>query len=438
MEHDKQKKHTKRALLASILSWAVCVAMLIGSTFAWFTDSVTNSGNKIQAGNLDVDLEYWDKDKNQYVSAKDVALFDEAVKWEPGHTEIVYLKVSNKGNLALKYKLSTIDTFEYQFAENQKGEEILLSDYLELGVVADKNAADGVFQTREEALNAITDPVDYDSFTQERTLLPGTDGQESADYLAFLVYMPESVGNEANYVGKDAPWIRFSLAVTATQVESESDSFDNTYDQGIPYPLADTGKAKTNGTLLFKELQAQKPAYLLGGDADYYYGWSVDFKTKLDLNGNKLTTSGQNALLHVNTGGDLTLSGNGVADASGAKEKNGTAVTVDAGGKCTIENGTFIGRNNASCIYNDGGEIVIKGGFFSCAGTDADGRPYVLNQRDNSAGTITVYGGTFVNCDPSKTGTEPAGQNDNFVADGYKVISETKENGDIWYTVVPK
>ncbi len=433
-------KHTKRALLASILSVVLCVAMLVGSTFAWFTDSVTSGNNKIMAGNLDVELEYWDAEAQKYVSAKDAVLFDETTQWEPGHTEIVYLKVSNKGNLALKYQLSTIDTYEYQFAENRDGETIYLSDYLELGIVADTNAAEGTFATSEDALNAVTDSVDYDSFTQERTLLPAADGQESADYLAFLVYMPKSVGNEANYDpdrSLGAPWIRFSLAVTATQVDSESDSFGNDYDKDLSYPLSDTGDVTKNGTLLYNALQSEKPSYLLGGDADRYYGWSIGFQTKLDLNGNTLTTTGQNALLHVNQGGNLTITGNGTADASKAKEKNGTAVTVDAGGKLTIESGTFIGRNNASCIFNDGGEIVIKGGLFSCDGIDADGRPYVLNQGDNSTGTITVYGGTFINCDPSRTGTEPAGQNDNFVADGYKVISETKDNGDIWYTVVP-
>ncbi len=234
--------------------------MLVGSTFAWFTDSVTSGNNKIVAGNLDVELEYWDAETQKYVSAKDAILFDEATRWEPGHAEIVYLKVSNKGKLALKYKLSTVDTYEYRFAKNQNGEAIYLSDYLELGIVADKNAAEGTFATREDALNAITDAVAYDSFTQERTLLP-------------------------------------------------------------------------------------------------------------------------------------------------------------------------------AAVFNDGGEIVIKGGLFSCDGIDADGRPYVLNQRDNSNGKITVYGGTFINCDPSKTGTEPAGQNDNFVAPGYKVVSETKQNGDVWYTV---
>ena len=53
-----QSKHTKRALLASVLSMVVCCVMLLGSTFAWFTDSVTNNHNQIIIGNLDVDLLY--------------------------------------------------------------------------------------------------------------------------------------------------------------------------------------------------------------------------------------------------------------------------------------------------------------------------------------------------------------------------------------------
>ena len=50
------KKHTGRALLASGLSLLVSVALLLGITFAWFTDSVTSGRNTITAGNLDVEL----------------------------------------------------------------------------------------------------------------------------------------------------------------------------------------------------------------------------------------------------------------------------------------------------------------------------------------------------------------------------------------------
>ena len=80
-------KHTKRALLASILSAALCAAMLVGSTFAWFTDSVTSGKNKIVAGSLDVELEYT-TDFNTWNTVEDATnLFQENALWEPGYAE---------------------------------------------------------------------------------------------------------------------------------------------------------------------------------------------------------------------------------------------------------------------------------------------------------------------------------------------------------------
>ena len=85
-------KHTKRALLASALSLAVCAAMLIGSTFAWFTDSVTSAGNKIQAGTLNIDLlvkDTWDGTYQSVKNSKE-AVFDYD-KWEPGYADVKYI-----------------------------------------------------------------------------------------------------------------------------------------------------------------------------------------------------------------------------------------------------------------------------------------------------------------------------------------------------------
>lgn len=56
------QKSTKRALATSALSLAVSLALLAGTTFAWFTDSVTNTGNVIQAGNLSIDALAYDLD----------------------------------------------------------------------------------------------------------------------------------------------------------------------------------------------------------------------------------------------------------------------------------------------------------------------------------------------------------------------------------------
>ena len=105
------RKSTKRALLGSIMAMVLCLAMLVGATFAWFTDTASTGVNKIQAGNLDVALEMKDASGN-WVSAEGKTLdfvkaaAGEQVLWEPGCTyELPQLRVVNKGNLALKYKI---------------------------------------------------------------------------------------------------------------------------------------------------------------------------------------------------------------------------------------------------------------------------------------------------------------------------------------------
>ena len=102
-------KNTKRALLMSALSLLTCVSMLVGSTFAWFTDSVTSAGNRIQAGTLDIDLV--DKTgatlEGQMIEwvTKDGKAQD-AILWEPGCTYVTEeFKVVNKGNLDLQFKV---------------------------------------------------------------------------------------------------------------------------------------------------------------------------------------------------------------------------------------------------------------------------------------------------------------------------------------------
>ena len=101
-------KNTKRALLASVLSVVLCAAMLIGSTFAWFTDSVTSGGNQIVAGNLKADLIHVDDGTEVSIKENPTHKIFEYDKWEPGYTVMETLKVVNKGNLALKFRLDAV------------------------------------------------------------------------------------------------------------------------------------------------------------------------------------------------------------------------------------------------------------------------------------------------------------------------------------------
>ena len=418
------KTNNKKALLSSAFALVVSLAMLIGTTFAWFTDTASTAVNKIQSGNLKVGFQYWNGEK--YVDAKDATLFSEETLWEPGHTEVVYLKVINQGNLALKYRLNTINTFEYQYAKNSDGNQILLSKYLKIGIADGKNAAEGVYATREEAIAAAADNlVSYDSCTKDNTLLPATTDSESADYFAFVVYMPTDVGNEANWdksKSYGAPWIRFNLALNATQASYENDSFDNKYDEGVPYPIAGVD-ANGTGEAIYNELEKKNPSILLGADAARSFGWFVRYTTTINLNGHSMTTNGYQSVIDVTANGNLVITGNGTLDASGGRDSV-TAVTVDNGGKLTIENGTFIGKEGNSCIYNAGGTVEIKGGTFK-------GDPqWTLNCQDGSGSVITVKGGTFYKFDPSNANV---GAGEIVVPDSFKVV----QNGD-WYTVVAK
>ena len=106
-----KQKSTKCALLVSALALLVCITMLIGSTFAWFTDSVTSAGNIIKSGTLEVTMEWKDATTNgkvqSYTDASQGAIFNYD-KWEPGYVEAKNIKITNAGTLALKYQLNII------------------------------------------------------------------------------------------------------------------------------------------------------------------------------------------------------------------------------------------------------------------------------------------------------------------------------------------
>ena len=101
-------KNRKRALLYSVISLLLSVTMLMGTTYAWFTDSVSSSSNIITAGNLDVEMYYTDDlESGNWKDASNTAVFNYD-NWEPGYTEVRYIKIVNAGSLALRYRMSII------------------------------------------------------------------------------------------------------------------------------------------------------------------------------------------------------------------------------------------------------------------------------------------------------------------------------------------
>ena len=222
-----KKTTTKRALLASTLSLFLCFAMLLGTTYAWFTDSVTSANNIIKSGNLDVELEYWNGTAWVDVSNKSDILTN--TLWEPGVTEVAYLRIANAGTLALKYMLG-INVVSETAGVNKAGEPFNLSDYIQFGVVALDDFA--TYENREDAVADLANAQEISAGYTAAASMPAGDEL----YLALVVYMPTTVGNEANHkTGTAAPEINLGINIVATQVEAESDAFGSDYDADAEY-----------------------------------------------------------------------------------------------------------------------------------------------------------------------------------------------------------
>ena len=209
------RKSTKRALLGSIMAMVLCLAMLVGATFAWFTDTASTGVNKIQAGKLDVALEMKDA-AGQWVSAEGKTLdfvkaaAGEQVLWEPGCTyELPQLRVVNNGNLALKYKV--IITGINGSAKLNEAIEWTIGD---VAMGAEQHLAAG----------------ESNAFT-----IKG--------------HMKESAGNE--YMNESIDGI--AITVVATQDTVESDSFDKDYDADAEYPVVAVANVNTNGDTVLKD-----------------------------------------------------------------------------------------------------------------------------------------------------------------------------------------
>ena len=229
------KKSTKRALLSSVLALVLCVSMLVGTTFAWFTDSVTSANNIIKSGNLDIVLEYLKNGEWEDVNGQSDIITN--TLWEPGVTEVAYLRIANAGSLALKYQLGINIASEID-GVNVAGESFTLSDYILFGVI--ELDAFSTFDNREAAIAAATGAKKISAGYTKADTLEAADPEEELEYvyLAMVVYMPDTVGNEANHNGVNIPEINLGINVFATQAASEKDSFGSDYDKDAAFVSA--------------------------------------------------------------------------------------------------------------------------------------------------------------------------------------------------------
>ena len=350
-------KDTKKKLLASIATLCVCFAMLIGSTYAWFTDSASTGVNKIQAGNLDIEAYYQNSILNP--SGNDVTIdmpatftrsdkvffeaFNESQRldgnvqiineatWEPGKVGARLITVKNKGNLDAKIKLDFITTDEGL-------ESALWFDFVMVNT--DNNTTAGRFEFR---------PMSTLQQTADQT---GSLSLPKESELRFiLVYgMYESAGNQ--YQNKS---FSAKVIISATQLNSESDSFDNQYDKDAEYPIVANTQAELNAAIT----SAQN-------------GSAISTEVVLPAGDFKLENgTAQNK--------NITISG--TAD---------TVVTVvgDTGNQMNYQNGATLAFEGVTIQGQTAGDF---GGIANVAKTT------FVNCTFN--GKLTLYGdATFINC----------------------------------------
>ena len=324
------RKSTKRALLGSVMAMVLCLAMLVGATFAWFTDTASTNVNKIQAGNLDVVLEMQNAD-GKWVSAEGKTLDfvkaagaeNEAILWEPGCTyELPALQIRNNGNLALKYKV--IITGINGSAKLNEAIEWTIGD---VAMGAEQHLAAG----------------ESNAFT-----IKG--------------HMKESAGNE--YMNESIDGI--AITVVATQDTVESDSFDKDYDADAEYPVVAVGDVNTDGDTVLKDkeedhtIQVTVPAGALDEGVQ---------SLKLEVVKSATPAGVQVASTESSQSYEVTM-----------KDQNGNAVSTN-GTLMTVE--MNVGKNRTALkLYHDGEKMTNDSGTLTDA---ADHYVY-----DAAAGYVTM------------------------------------------------
>ena len=374
-------KSTKRALLSSVLALLLCVSMLVGTTFAWFTDSVTSGNNKIVAGNLDVVLQYkTDWDDEWATVDENTKIFKEGALYEPGYTEVVYLRVSNAGSLALKYNLM-VNIASEKASTNVNGKEFKLSDYLQIGTCCQDEYSSGfnyadilmptMFGTREAALSNVTLAKLSTADSIVASNAPVLAGEQTAQVMAIVLTMPETVGNEANYKsGAAAPEINLGINLIATQYTDEEDSFGSDYDKDAqPVVVRAAGElaaALTSDKEIISVVLANDidvPMGSLGtqtpGSGEYKLGGANTKDIIIDLGGNKLniSTTYMSAIGAKNDDATITIK-NGTMSSSGNKASTWNINDlIFANCNYVIENVTF---NKEVALENTGKNATFK------------------------------------------------------------------------------
>lgn len=327
---------SKKALLLSGASLLMSAVLLTGTTFAWFTDSVTNENNHVEAGTLELTLNGGDSNP----------LFENDVVWEPGHSEQAVVTLENTGSLWLKYTMSFSN--------------VKTTGGANLAEVLDVYKVDGGTATADDLipknkLDTMANLMKQGSFeTDDGILAPQgepAEGYEDSDTFTLVIKMQEDADSKYQNCG-----ITFDVQANAAQHAYEKDGFgSNDYDKDAPYDMT-----RVSNQDEFLQAMQNERGILLAGDIALDAGVEFSYDAKLDLNGHTLTIQDGTASVKALSGTTLTVSGDGTVNGVLYADKNATLI-VNAGENFTVNSKSAMGW----AVYGAMGSTVeITGGTY--------------------------------------------------------------------------
>ena len=417
-----KQKSTKRALLLSALSLLMCVSMLIGSTFAWFTDSVTSGNNKIVAGTLDIALYEVEPDPAALFFGGDPVkvigeitnssdpLFGEDIRWEPGYAAVSNLMLENKGNLALKWQAIVRP----------------VADIGELADVIDVYVARQLLYTEhssfEEQKDTLTKVGTLRDVMNGKAILSGAmEEKGDPEWFSIVLKMQETAGNE--YQGKSAG--AFDITILATQYTSESDSFNNQYDAGAELPVVTSvdSQAELNAAISAgaDTVYLAEGTYKLPGTTNKEVTISGTKDTVIDLSNGTSQMHNMSFVFDGVTIKGATQNYKGIIHSKSVAYKNCTLTGLQFlyAETVTFENCDFDSNGEEHSIWTYGSKNVS---FVDCDFTYGDRAVNVY--LDNGTGSVNVSfeGCTFTTTNAASKGAVeinssafPLGANVSFV-----------------------
>ncbi len=418
-------KTTRKALLTSVVALVICVTMLMGTTFAWFTDTATVAVNTIKSGNLKIDLLNSEGasvkgDSLGFVKLNadgTTTLIDEEnnpILWEPGCRYVLEpVTLVNKGNLWAKY---TVSISGVNGIVNDGNSEYRLTDVIEVyeGEVDPANlkgTLSDVLLSGKTLTAGVLAPEGY----------TGDDGTDKQSFGGKIILVMKDTADN-NY--QNLTIENVSVTVLATQYTYEEDSFGNDYDAGASFPLLANERRVANDAELMTALAEN------GVDTIYLNGGFGAITLPVGTNGVSLIGENGAKMQSLNINGAKNVVVDGLTfDAAHAVQ----TYSNNAAGAAT---------NYQASIYDDrraqistGAQapenVTIKNCVFEGTVTVVDETGYTaINLNDGGAGTrianITIEGCKF-NCNAVsyiyiqyvREGSYVTVTNNTFGGDGY-------------------